>query len=1262
MPAAVPIDLRRGATAVISALALVLTTIALLQTAPAAADDSQITLSAAEVNEALFVAGDVARVSADPAAGVLEGVLQELYAVRPGLSADDAVGQIRILESGMAAAASQAQTGRLATPQAEGAATYEYCQHWSEPAEDVEWSKRDHICADWLHTNGARLHFLTSAIEETDVLPETKRAVRKEVKSELTTSDNGVGASAMTPTLDQGTGSRSLQQSADRLQRSYALAQDNDEFASARDDLWAGSTAEEILASLQQRQNDPDLAPLTEQMAKITAQGSLTLTAPQSEGLAAEALSQTDEATGTAVDALSELAEAQQKYDEAKTDAEKKKAKEDLDAAKDALKEPLKQAEKIVKDAKTVVDFATFILDKFDPEAAAAMKEGADTVLPIAEGLIEVGSSIVNGVINFYTGNWIGLVGDAFSALQGLEKLFGGPGSKPKPDPVKVALENLGKQLEKLGEQMHERFDRIDAALEQIYTALTTGVSEVLAKLVANEQNVAEIFDRLEVQRANLARLEDRVFALFNADQRRTQKEAINLAVGKQTMSSDLYDTSTNQFFTWATEHAKDEIALGANRSFRPADLLEELDKGLDTNVDYLRRFTKEVYELPSPLGGSTVVNPSDWGSAARAFGRVITEHPRHFHSEPRNLGRLDAIIAEGERLRDTLAVIAENDTAAATGSTVLNAATQHYREAWGELSTGVEAALEDWIADQVTSFDLWKGPRQSYAAADLPNLPAISCGPVSGLSGKAFAAGTPYTSTMPNQLGLALNAGLLSLRVCSTTAEWVNFEDRPETNPRTPIVVQRFAQLRVRVQVEARNAGGTVATATGTYTDADKVNICDFDEDGTDNCDLVANHAVAKAGHEWDEIRTKLGYAWSAQVRDQDESYITGMVTDWLRGRQQVAVGHILDLLEPGGADQDLSEASRALSAARKALSSYVELGLPAGLTVDAELRGLLEGGLDTASSSTDPLERLLDGTTRLLDDAGAGHLSQIWDAVAAQYRSQDVPATLRAAGEERVDRLEQLLREHVVPADGQARRPLGAAFIESTLDRLELARSALTGDGPVTTIVSGPATTTTSTRPTFTFTTGEEESGTTVACRVFAEGTTAPAFGPCSSGTGGNSHTPATPLENDDYIFEVRGIDDALITGASATRRFSLTADSTPGDPDDPTEPDATDPGSNGSATATTFTMLEKPKIKGKKQVGTKLKATTGVWSPTPTTIKYTWFVNGKKVKGKAGKQRAYRIRPGDRRQRIFVKIVVNRPGHTKAVATSKAVRVKR
>ncbi|WGX98649.1 LpqB family beta-propeller domain-containing protein [Nocardioides sp. L-11A] len=90
--------------------------------------------------------------------------------------------------------------------------------------------------------------------------------------------------------------------------------------------------------------------------------------------------------------------------------------------------------------------------------------------------------------------------------------------------------------------------------------------------------------------------------------------------------------------------------------------------------------------------------------------------------------------------------------------------------------------------------------------------------------------------------------------------------------------------------------------------------------------------------------------------------------------------------------------------------------------------------------------------------------------------------------------------------------------------------------------------------------------------------------------------------------------------------------------------------------------FTLQAKPGLKGKKVVGKKLKATSGVWSPTPATVTYRWLRNGKPVKGKAGKKRAYKVRPADRRKRLSVQVTVGAPGHVTVTVRSASVRIKR
>jgi hypothetical protein len=87
-----------------------------------------------------------------------------------------------------------------------------------------------------------------------------------------------------------------------------------------------------------------------------------------------------------------------------------------------------------------------------------------------------------------------------------------------------------------------------------------------------------------------------------------------------------------------------------------------------------------------------------------------------------------------------------------------------------------------------------------------------------------------------------------------------------------------------------------------------------------------------------------------------------------------------------------------------------------------------------------------------------------------------------------------------------------------------------------PTATITSGPSGPTNDSTPTFEF--SSNESGSTFECRFDSD-----AFGACS---GGDSHTPASPLSEGPHTFEVRATDPVGNTGAPVSRDF--TVDTTP------------------------------------------------------------------------------------------------------------------
>ena len=77
----------------------------------------------------------------------------------------------------------------------------------------------------------------------------------------------------------------------------------------------------------------------------------------------------------------------------------------------------------------------------------------------------------------------------------------------------------------------------------------------------------------------------------------------------------------------------------------------------------------------------------------------------------------------------------------------------------------------------------------------------------------------------------------------------------------------------------------------------------------------------------------------------------------------------------------------------------------------------------------------------------------------------------------------------------------------------------------------------------------------------------------------------------------------------------------------------------------TEVTIRVVKKPRIKGVRMVGSKLRVTKGAFSPSLVKRKIQWLANGKAVKG-ATKKRLL-LRPKLQGKRISVKVTVKAPG---------------
>jgi hypothetical protein len=98
------------------------------------------------------------------------------------------------------------------------------------------------------------------------------------------------------------------------------------------------------------------------------------------------------------------------------------------------------------------------------------------------------------------------------------------------------------------------------------------------------------------------------------------------------------------------------------------------------------------------------------------------------------------------------------------------------------------------------------------------------------------------------------------------------------------------------------------------------------------------------------------------------------------------------------------------------------------------------------------------------------------------------------------------------------------------------------------------------------------------------------------------------------------------------------------------------AVDPG-----VETVLKNTKRPAVSGQARVGRKLKASAGAWSVPGASYAFAWLRNGKKIGGRAGKGKTYRVMRSDRGKKLSVRVTAT-VGGQQQTATSAPVKVRR
>jgi hypothetical protein len=432
-------------------------------------------------------------------------------------------------------------------------------------------------------------------------------------------------------------------------------------------------------------------------------------------------------------------------------------------------------------------------------EAQKAEKEA------IAKGVQE-GLEAGTAVLALGTGNYSegvgGLIGVGFELYENIE----GGLSHPPPGPQEITLQDLADlstQLSGFQEYTQEAFHAINTQLAQLSSQLARENYEL-------KEQLSELGERLQREQGTIFALQDQVRELFSAETKANLQSTIEDSVGWLQRTGESLAPAKVQEALVALKKFATEIANGPlvnSAEIQPYTLegayreLTSKTTGeptrLSEDTSYLARFPGEA-EWVSGLVPTSLANTTFWAESSRAYAQLMLENASHA-SAP-DIAGLKELEREGAKL-ETAQSAWSQPSAGAGANAILEKALLDLKEAAygngvegtasvkGLLQEKAEAFFEQSLERDVklgianpTTANLWGGATQSFDATQVydAKYPALKWKECSGSEGKngevempeAFIGGLPAALVNGVRLGVigAPGSGApLVLEACRT-------------------------------------------------------------------------------------------------------------------------------------------------------------------------------------------------------------------------------------------------------------------------------------------------------------------------------------------------------------------------------------------------------------------------------------------------------------------------------------------------------------
>lgn len=179
--------------------------------------------------------------------------------------------------------------------------------------------------------------------------------------------------------------------------------------------------------------------------------------------------------------------------------------------------------EQKVKAANISVYILSTLVGFKNPELGHQLQVVGDSTVQVADALQQFAKADALGSVI--------LTSDILGAVMNVVSLFGDSG--PSPDAqILAAIAQLQQMVQQLRLEMHERFDRVDAALNEIYSTMNERFNRIDIVLGILRGGVEEIQQTLYDLESDLYRIERKGFNFLDAGFRRDLNETINGYLG----------------------------------------------------------------------------------------------------------------------------------------------------------------------------------------------------------------------------------------------------------------------------------------------------------------------------------------------------------------------------------------------------------------------------------------------------------------------------------------------------------------------------------------------------------------------------------------------------------------------------------------------------------------------------------------------------------------------------------------------------------